>query len=60
MNTTNLQKHVNALERVIKKASRALLKFEVAQAKWEAKKGLGKVYTSVDTMIRDIKKGVRI
>jgi single-stranded DNA-binding protein len=60
MSTTNLQKQANALERLIKKASRALLEFEVAQSKWEAKNGLGKVYSSVDAIMRDAKKGVKI
>lgn len=60
MNTLTLQKQANALERLIKKASRALLEFEVAQSKWEAKNGLGKVYSSVDAIIRDAKKGVKI
>lgn len=56
----NLQKKAQTLEKDIRKGSRLLLEFEVNQAKWEAKNGLGKVYTSVDTMMRDIKKGVRI
>jgi len=55
-----LQKQANMLERFIKKGTRILLEFEVAQAKWEAKNGLGKVYTSVDAMIRDVQKGVRV
>lgn len=55
-----LQKQANMLERFIKKGTRILLEFEVAQAKWEAKNGLGKVYTSVDAMIRDVKKGVKV
>lgn len=60
MNILTLQKQANALERLIKKASRALLEFEVAQSKWEAKNGLGKVYSSVDAIMRDAKKGVKI
>ncbi|MFA6294963.1 MAG: hypothetical protein WC666_00875 [Candidatus Paceibacterota bacterium] len=60
MNTLTLQKKALKLENFIKKASRALLEFEVAQSKWEAKKGLGKIYTSVDVLMRDVKKGAKV
>ncbi|MFA6404567.1 MAG: hypothetical protein WCW03_00990 [Candidatus Paceibacterota bacterium] len=56
MNTLTLQKQSNILEKFIKKANRLLLEFEVAQAKWEASKGMGKVYSSVDVMMREITK----
>jgi hypothetical protein len=55
MNTLTLQKQITTLERFIKKASRALLEFEVAQAKWEKKHKLGRTYASVNAFMRHIK-----
>ena len=49
MTTAVLQKHAHRLETLAKKVSRALLEFEVAQAKWEIAHGNFKVLkTSVD------------
>lgn len=59
MNTLTLQRQSNKLERIIKTASRALLEFEVAQSKWERSKGIGKVYTSVGVLMRDITKKIK-
>jgi hypothetical protein len=56
MTTATLQRKAAQLERFVKKASRALLEFEVAQSKWEASKGIGKVYSSVDRLMRDVMK----
>ena len=54
MNTLTLQRETMKLEKAVKKASRVLLEFEVAQSKWEIKKGLGKKYKSVDAFMRHI------
>ena len=43
MNTLIAQRETAKLERAIKKASRVLLELEVAQSKWEAKRGIGKI-----------------
>ena len=56
MNTLTMKKKVVELERFIKKASRTLLEFEVAQSKWEARRGIGKIYSSVDALMRDVTK----
>ena len=48
------QKQIAHMERVIKKASRVLLEFEVAQAKWEKKKRLGKRYSSVAALMGSV------
>jgi hypothetical protein len=56
MNTLIAQRETTKLERAIKKASRVLLELEVAQSKWEAKRGVGKIYTSVDALMRDVAK----
>jgi single-stranded DNA-binding protein len=53
MTTLSLQKKANQVENFIKKASRVLLEFQVAQAKWERAHGIGKIYSSVDALIRD-------
>jgi len=52
MNTLVIQKETTRLEKAIRKASRILLEFEVAQAKWEKAHGLGKAYKSVDAFMR--------
>jgi predicted RNase H-like HicB family nuclease len=36
-----------------KKVNRVLLEREVAQSKLEAKRGIGKIYTSVDALMRE-------
>ena len=59
MNTLTLQKETAKLERFIKKASRALLEFEVAQAKWEIAHGMGKRYSSVTALMRDVTRKVK-
>jgi hypothetical protein len=55
MNTTNIKKEINKLEKAIRKASRVLLELEVAQAKLEKALGLGRTYKSADALMRDIK-----
>jgi len=59
MNTLILQKRANTLESIIKKASRALLEFEVAQAKWEISQGKGRVFKSSAELKRYIKSKLR-
>lgn len=60
MTTLALKKKADQVERFIKKASRALLEFQVAQAKWERAHGIGKIYTSVDALMRDATKKARL
>ncbi len=59
MNTLTLQRKATELERFIKKATRTLLEFEVAQSKWEIKHGLGKSYKSADAFMRHIKRKLK-
>jgi hypothetical protein len=59
MNTLTLQKQVKLIEKVIRKASRILLEFEVAQSQWDIKNGRYKVYDSAEKIIPDIKKRLR-
>jgi len=54
MTTITLQKQANILEKFIRKGSRLLLEFEVAQAKWEKEQGMNKVYKSVDRLMSDV------
>ena len=56
MNTLTLQRQANILEKFIKKGSRLLLEFEVAQAKWEIAHGYGKAYKSADSFMRSIRR----
>ena len=59
MNTLVLQRETNRLEKAVRKASRVLFEFEVAQAKWEIAHGLGKSYKSVDAFMRHIKRKLK-
>ncbi len=59
MNTITLRKKAAELERFIKKATRTLLEFEIAQSKWETKKGMGKQYSSVEALMRNVGNGMR-
>ena len=59
MNATVFQKHIRLLEKAIKKASRILLEFEVAQSQWDIKNGRYKIYDSAEEIIPDIKKRFR-
>ena len=59
MNTLVLTKEISRLERVIKRASRILLEFEVAQSKWEIAHGYGKIYKSADAFMRHIKRKLK-
>lgn len=56
MNTLTLQKQADKVERLTQNARRALLEFEVMKSKWEIAHGLGKVYSSVGSLMRDITK----
>lgn len=59
MNTITLQKQVDILEKYIKKGSRLLLEFEVAQAKWEKRNGMGRAYKSVNAFMQNIKRKLK-
>ena len=59
MSTLTLQKQANILENYIKKGSRILLEFEVAQAKWEKEHGMGKAYKSVNAFMRHINRKLK-
>jgi hypothetical protein len=54
MNILSLQKKVVVIELFIKKANRALMEFEVAQSKWEAKKKIGKFYATASSLVKDV------
>lgn len=58
MTSATLQKRATQLEKLIKKASRALLEFEVAQSQWERKHGHGRTYKSADHFMKQIMKKV--
>jgi predicted nucleic acid-binding Zn ribbon protein len=58
MTSATLQKQSLRLEKLIRKASRMLLEFEVAQSEWERSKGMGKAYKSADHFMRHIMKKV--
>lgn len=58
MNALILKKETDRLERSIQRANRTLLEFKVARAKWEIKNGMGKVYTSIGALMRDVKRSV--
>lgn len=59
MNTANLQKKANMLESFIKKASRVLLEFEVAQSRWDIENGRYKVYKSTKALMRDVRRKMK-
>ncbi len=54
MNTLVFQKKISELERFIKKASRVLLEFEVAQSEWEIARGKYKIYKSADAYMQHV------
>jgi len=58
MNTLTLQrgitKEIDKLEKVIKKASRVLLEFEIAQSEWDIAHGRFKVYKSADAYMKNM------
>ena len=56
MTSLALNKKADILEKFVKKASRVLLEFQVAKAKWERANGIGKIYSSVDALMRDTTK----
>jgi single-stranded DNA-binding protein len=59
MNTANLQKKANILESFIKKASRVLLEFEVAQSRWDIENGRFKVYKTAKALMRDVRRKMK-
>ncbi len=59
MNTANLQKKANMLESFIKKASRVLLEFEVAQSRWDIENGRFKVYKSAKALMCDVRRKMK-
>lgn len=59
MNTLVLQRETKRLEKSIKKANRTLLEFEVAQAKWEIARGMGKAYPSAGAFMRHIRRKLK-
>lgn len=58
MTTATLQRKVVQIERFIKKASRALLEFEIAQSEWDYAHGRYKAYKSADHFMKHIMKKV--
>ena len=58
MNTLTLQRQSAKLETIIKKASRALLEFEIAQSEWDYTHGRFKTYKSADHFMRHIMRKV--
>lgn len=59
MNTLVLQRQANILEKFIKKASRILLEFEVAQSKWDIAHGRYRVYDSANSLMRAVRRKMR-
>ena len=59
MTTLALQKKANELEKVIQKASRVLLEFEVMQAKWEKAHGKYKVYPSASAYMQQVRRKLK-
>jgi single-stranded DNA-binding protein len=55
MNTITFQKKVTQLESFIRKASRVLLEFEIAQSEWEIAHGKYKVFKSADSVMRHVR-----
>jgi len=60
MTLLTLKKKADQVEKLVKMASRALLEFQVAQAKWERANGIGKTYSSVDALMRDVAKKAKL
>lgn len=56
MNTLTLQKETTRIEKAIKKASRVLLEFEIAQSEWDLKQGRFKIYNSAKSLMRAIRR----
>lgn len=56
MNTLTLQKKAAELERFVKKGSRMLLEFEIAQSEWDIKNGRFKVYKSAAALMREMRR----
>ena len=58
MNILTLQRKADQIERFIKKASRMLLEFEIAQSEWDYAHGRSKIYKSADQYMRHIMRKV--
>lgn len=57
MNTLTLKKQAMEIRKFIKKGSRMLLEFEVAQSQWEYKHGLFKSYKTGKAAVKAALKG---
>jgi hypothetical protein len=60
MTTLTLQRKADKVETFIKKASRILLEFQVAEAKWEIENGRFKTYKSAADYMRHIKSKIKL
>ncbi len=47
------------MDKFIRKASRALLEFEVAQSKWERAHGHFKIYESADAYMKHVRRQLK-